>query len=699
MEHSKTRKRLRRRRHTKTARVLPGNRHPRMRSALRTVLLVVLAAAFGACGASARSHLTATPHLTARPHIFGRPIYRPRHATADPRLGRQDTLIASPGAWAHNASSYIYQWNACDQSGAHCHPISRSTSNRYVLTASDVGDKLTVTVIAHSRHGSASATSAPTVVVSASSYRTFYVDYASGSDSNSGTREASPWKRAPGMVGFAGTYSHQPGDHLIFKGGVTWPNAVFPLAVVGSGVAGKDDYYGVNPTWYSGGSFSQPIFDAGNALTAGADANGPGSITGAGQNDVMIDMYRRDYVEIDDIHLTNFRRDSTMSSVVGICAMINSSNQGNPAYDQNITINRVLMDHMYDDAASGACDAIVGGNSEAGHYAGNSIVENSTIAGDGATYMGGIGLVGNVENNVIHDLGSTLLGAVSTGTATISGNTFYDCMYPALPSDGGQANNKHADEVIIGGVTTSSTPAATYYIHDNVFAKNGQSGYSTGSGTGDECESLMIGNWNETDYVYNNVFYDLYGNGPVSPQSGSPTIAGAYYWNNSIEPGTNAAGGEQCFRFEGGSTTYNQLSIQNNLCVTTSGAVYGNTGATIKSSAIDHNVVLSPSQIRSRGRYAGDFAVPGSNPFVWQPLKGSAHTTGAGTNLTSKCSGGLASLCSDTTYAGARTPVARPGGATAWDIGAYQWRLRRCWAARKRCSRHRRWVKRCCPTS
>ncbi len=600
------------------------------------------------------------------------------------------TLTTSNGSWSNSPTSYTYQWQDCDSSGGNCTNISGATSGSYTLASGDVNHTIRAVVTAANSGGSASASSQTGVVSgsgsggptgagcnggsTAAGDRCFYIDYGAAGDSASGRSESTPWKRAPGMIGFAGTYSHQAGDQFIFKGGVTWPNAVFPLAVVGSGVAGKDDYYGVDTGWYTGGSSSQPIFDAGNALTAGADANGPScpSLCGAGQNDVMIDMYRRDYVEIDDIHLTNFRRDSTMSSVVGICAMINSSNQGNPAYDQNITINRVLMDHMYDDAASGACDAIVGGNSEAGHYAGNSIVENSTIAGDGATYMGGIGLVGNVENNVIHDLGSTLLGAVSTGTATISGNTFYDCMYPALPSDGGQANNKHADEVIIGGVTTSSTPAATYYIHDNVFAKNGQSGYSTGSGTGDECESLMIGNWNETDYVYNNVFYDLYGNGPVSPQSGSPTIAGAYYWNNSIEPGTNAAGGEQCFRFEGGSTTYNQLSIQNNLCVTTSGAVYGNTGATIKSSAIDHNVVLTPTQIQAGGTYAGDFAVPGSNPFVWQPPSGSAPTTGAGTNLTSKCSGGLAPLCSDTTYAGARTPVARPGGATAWDVGAYQ---------------------------
>ena len=583
-----------------------------------------------------------------------------------------NTVAASAGSWSGSPTSFDYQWELCDAGGRACSAIPGATGGTYTISPTDLNATLAVVVTAVNGAGSATASSLPSGMVGPPGVRIFYISYAGGSDSNSGTSTTSAWQHAPGMngcVAACSSYRGLPGDRFIFEGGDIWPNRAFPFST-GSGSGGAPDYYGVETDWYVGPAFARPTFDAGNALTPGADANGPGSFTGPGQNDVMMDLYRRDYVQVDDIHFTGFRRDSTMTSVQGVCAVLNSSNQGNPAYDQNITYNRLLIDHMYDDAADVGCDAIVGGNSEAGHYAGNSVVENSTIAGDGATYMKGIGLIGNIENNVIHDLPG-LIGPVTTGTATISGNVLYNCMYPALPSDGGQANNQHADELIIGGVTTSSTPAATYYIHDNVFARNGQSGYSSGSGTGDECESLMIGNWNETDYVYNNVFYNLYGNGPVSPQSGAPTIAGAYYWNNSIEPGTGAAGGEQCFRFEGGSTTYQQLSIQNNLCVTTSGAVYGNTGAHVLSSAIDHNVVVTPSQLKPGGAYAGDFGLPGTTSFVWQPL-GNAPTNGSGTNLSSKCPGALAALCSDTTYGGARASLARPGGTTAWDVGAYQ---------------------------
>jgi hypothetical protein len=51
---------------------------------------------------------------------------------------------------------------------------------------------------------------------------TYYVDYASGSDSNNGTSTATPWKYAPGMSGWTGSATLSNGDTVILKGGVTW---------------------------------------------------------------------------------------------------------------------------------------------------------------------------------------------------------------------------------------------------------------------------------------------------------------------------------------------------------------------------------------------------------------------------------------------------------------------------------------------
>ena len=49
-------------------------------------------------------------------------------------------------------------------------------------------------------------------------------------------------------LNITGTYTHNAGDHIIFKGGVTWGHANFPWVIPNGGVAGNPDYYGVDKT-------------------------------------------------------------------------------------------------------------------------------------------------------------------------------------------------------------------------------------------------------------------------------------------------------------------------------------------------------------------------------------------------------------------------------------------------------------------
>jgi hypothetical protein len=88
---------------------------------------------------------------------------------------------------------------------------------------------------------------------------TFYIDYASGNDSNTGTNKSVPWKRCPGMPGFSGAYSHTSGDRFIFKGGVTWAASAFPCNYTysGSGESNRD-YIGVDKAWFAGASWTRP---------------------------------------------------------------------------------------------------------------------------------------------------------------------------------------------------------------------------------------------------------------------------------------------------------------------------------------------------------------------------------------------------------------------------------------------------------
>src|SRR6185437_16243804 len=115
-----------------------------------------------------------------------------------------------------------------------------------------------------------------TLPAGAQTGRTFYIDYDSGSNSNPGTK-ASPWKTHPFMQtnssctgnGSAPTYTHNAGDRFILKGGVSWPATCFEMNIAVGGTSGSADYYGVDKTWYTGASFSDPIFDLNYAIPTG----------------------------------------------------------------------------------------------------------------------------------------------------------------------------------------------------------------------------------------------------------------------------------------------------------------------------------------------------------------------------------------------------------------------------------------------
>lgn len=91
---------------------------------------------------------------------------------------------------------------------------------------------------------------------------TYYVDWVGGSDANAGTSTGAAWQRVPYMTGFTGSYAHASGDAFIFKGGVTWPAAAFPMTISAGGSSdGTRDSYRADASWYTGGSWSRPVFD------------------------------------------------------------------------------------------------------------------------------------------------------------------------------------------------------------------------------------------------------------------------------------------------------------------------------------------------------------------------------------------------------------------------------------------------------
>jgi hypothetical protein len=81
-----------------------------------------------------------------------------------PRSGQ--TLTASAGGWTGvPPPTKTYQWQRCDAAGTACMDIAFANSATYVLGAPDVGSTLLVVVTATNIAGAASASSAPTSVV------------------------------------------------------------------------------------------------------------------------------------------------------------------------------------------------------------------------------------------------------------------------------------------------------------------------------------------------------------------------------------------------------------------------------------------------------------------------------------------------------------------------------------------------------
>jgi hypothetical protein len=113
---------------------------------------------------------------------------------------------------------------------------------------------------------------------------------ASGSDSNAGTSEASPWIHLPDMplcTATCATVTPAPGEGFIIRGGDTYhyftgsPQVGLPAAYPGgtansggayawwikqSGTLANPIYWGVDQTWFTGASWHRPVFTNDNPI-------------------------------------------------------------------------------------------------------------------------------------------------------------------------------------------------------------------------------------------------------------------------------------------------------------------------------------------------------------------------------------------------------------------------------------------------
>jgi hypothetical protein len=96
----------------------------------------------------------AAPRATTQPSISG-------------KAQAGETLTANAGKWAEGPSSFAYQWQLCDKSGANCKDIAGATGQTYGVRTGDKDSTIRVQVTAKNLVGTTTASSAQTDLITA----------------------------------------------------------------------------------------------------------------------------------------------------------------------------------------------------------------------------------------------------------------------------------------------------------------------------------------------------------------------------------------------------------------------------------------------------------------------------------------------------------------------------------------------------
>ncbi len=490
--------------------------------------------------------------------------------------------------------------------------------------------------------------------VNAFAANTYYIDCAGGSDSNNGSSQGTAWLHHPYMVGFKGNYSHTPGDQFYFKGGVTCPASYFPLTVAAGGSTDAGyDYYGpdASQSWFTGSSWSRPIFGlAGNTI-------------GTANRMFLFGTY--DYVWADDFEVTGFTDNNDNVFQDNTAFLLAYSNLHQKVTNMYFHAWVIPSGTTHDDIE------FIGGNDsgdqslvviDRNYCNGVDAVPPSTTVNHGSTECIRY-LEGTITNNVMLNESNCIVFGGGAG-AIVAGN---DCSHIWMSYDPSTHENMFEFQPNNGHVNIIYNNK----VHDSQYGWAMPLAPSAGG----------------TDWVFNNLCWNVATDCfNIDTQGNFPTYTANFY-NNTAAPG----GSFHCMATtdRGSSNSIGTVNLVNNHCITTNGidteAFCFNGGSNcsgVTNLTKTTNVLMSAAAAATQG-----FTT--SEAFVYSPTAASNSTVGAGTNLTSSCSGNTAALCSETTYAcsiGAgnalvcpvRTPLTRSASGTCsvgvpgcWDAGAH----------------------------
>ena len=549
--------------------------------------------------------------VTSEPAILT--LFIPATIVAPPK--NQTVAVGEAATFSVQARGTLalsYQWQRRARGEAIAQDIPGAASPNYIrsaVTAADQGSEYTVRV--RDTQGNAALASA-TLTVTPTSPAIYYVDYLTGDDTNDGTAQSAPWRHAPGMHGCADLClitTLNPGDQIIFKGGITWDSHAFPMNITRSGTSGAPIYYGVDKTWFAGLAWVRPIFD----------------LTGTVFSDSPV-VSSADFVTVDNIEIRNARLDN----------LNQWPTRGNITIESgtNVTIQNCYI-HGWS-----AANPLPGSAATAGiaffDDAPNGTVEKCTLDGSpvGATVSAIYG--GKfIRDNIIQNVPNAVVILSDEEDVEISGNRIFNIRHS---SDQTQTEN--------GIVVWGSARIYDNVIHD-LFS----------GATAVSLQSFSF----ETDinqYVYNNLVWNIGSNAAVRISLPGGIGSNQFIYNNTIQ-----AGATGCVQFVPGPFVGGNLTVENNHCISDqsslpawcwNGAEGNSNCGPVGATALQTNTLMTTATAVSQG-----YTIASS----FQPSSTASGTVGAGTNLTAQCSSAGPALCSD------RLAVTRP--AAAWDTGAY----------------------------
>jgi hypothetical protein len=427
---------------------------------------------------------------------------------------------------AAGTAPLTYQWqkNSANIAGA--------TSSSYSISGATTNDAGGFRCIVANAYGSATSSVATlTVSATAPSGNVRYVEFTAGNDSNPGTI-TSPWKRCPGMVGWAGTATLSPGDTVYFDRSDTWSLAANPS---GPGLELKAGVHYVGNVWNpSGGVGTRALLFAAGEHESGVVRIWEDHATYPTWLDGFEINANGQFANLVDINHAHWKTGLTkgIKRVENCVAYNNGGNASLGYYKYGIIVSdnspdasgwvanvEILNTVIHDIARDGFC-----------LYPGASgMISNVTIRGcevyntckDPAYSEGhGILIKGNVRNSVVeynyaHDVNSSAVFVNGPETGTGTGPTGCVVRYNVLQT----ADNN-------GVIRFYGTGNKSVDVYGNVILPN----QVTGGLNFDGCSGT------HAVRVYNNTFYKSFVNIGTPSSTGTIDFRNNVIWEQSFTP-------------------------------------------------------------------------------------------------------------------------------------------------------------------